>query len=96
MQLYWHKVAPNAPPLETIPEDRVYLSPDDADAFIRDFATFAQGKVTDDDPKAPGIEIGRPGETYRRVRIESTFGKMVVLVTDGHLPFPYGRETDRL
>lgn len=92
MQLYWHKVAPNAPPLATIPEARVYLSPDSAAAFIRDFTAFAQGKVTDDDPKAPGIEIGRPGETYRRVRIESTFGKMVVLVTDGHLPFPYGRE----
>jgi hypothetical protein len=27
------------------------------------------------------------------VRIESTFGRMVVLVTDGHLPFPYGRES---
>jgi hypothetical protein len=26
------------------------------------------------------------------VRIESTFGRMVVLVTDGHLPYPYGRE----
>lgn len=93
MQLYWHKVAPNASPLKTIPENRVYLSPDSADAFIRDFIAFAQGKVTDDDPKAPGIEIGRPGETYRRVRIESNFGRMVVLVTDGHLPFPYGRET---
>lgn len=92
MQLYWHNIAPNAPPLKTIPENRVYLSPDRADAFIRDFTAFAQGKVTDDDPKAPGIEIGRPGESYRRVRIESTFGKMVVLVTDGHLPYPYGRE----
>jgi predicted enzyme related to lactoylglutathione lyase len=92
MQLYWHKAAPNAPPLKTIPEARVYLSPDGADAFIRDFTAFAQGKVTEDDPKAPGIEIGRLGEAYRRVRIESAFGKMAVLVTDGHLPFPYGRE----
>ncbi len=92
MQLYWHNVAPNSPQLKTIPENRVYLSPDRADAFIRDFTAFAQGKVTDDDANAPGIEIGRPGETYRRVRIESTFGRMVVLVTDGHLPFPYGRE----
>jgi len=92
MQLYWHNVAPNSPQLKTIPEDRVYLSPDRADAFIRDFTAFAQGKVANDDAKAPGIEIGRPGETYRRVRIESTFGRMVVLVTDGHLPYPYGRE----
>jgi hypothetical protein len=63
MQLHWHNVAPNYPQLKTVPENRVYLSPDRADTFIRDFTTFAQGKVTDDDPKAPGIEIGRPGET---------------------------------
>ncbi len=24
--------------------------------------------------------------------MESTFGKFTVLVTDGHLPYPYGRE----
>ncbi|MGH6817560.1 MAG: VOC family protein, partial [Methylovirgula sp.] len=50
------------------------------------------GKVLDDDRRAPGIEIGRPGETYRRVRIQSEFGRMTVLVTDGRLPYPYGRE----
>jgi hypothetical protein len=33
-----------------------------------------------------------PGDTYRRIRIESVFGKMTVLVTDGHLPYPYSRE----
>jgi len=26
------------------------------------------------------------------VRIESRFGKLTALVTDGHLPYPYGRE----
>jgi hypothetical protein len=30
--------------------------------------------------------------TYRRIRIESTFGRLTVLVTDGQLPYPYGRE----
>jgi hypothetical protein len=39
------------------------------------------------------MEIGRPTETYRRIRLDSMFGKMTVLVTDGHLPYPYGRET---
>lgn len=92
MQLYWHKVAPDYPPLRTTPENRVYVSPDSAAAFIRDFTGFAAGKVVDDDRQAPGIEIGRPGETYRRVRIQSKFGRMTVLVTDGHLPYPYGRE----
>jgi hypothetical protein len=37
--------------------------------------------------------IGRPGETIREIRIASGFGRMVVFVTDGKLPFPFGRET---
>ena len=45
-----------------------------------------------DDTHAPGVEIGRPGDTYRRIRIDSQFGKLTVHVTDGHLPYPYGRE----
>ncbi len=92
MQLYWHTTAPNYVKLQTIPENRVYLSPDRADAFIRSFVAFSGGTVTRDDPKAPGVEIGRPSDTYRRVRIASTFGNIAVLVTDGHLPYPYGRE----
>jgi len=63
-----------------------------ADVFIRDFLAFSHGEVTSDDAAAPGVEIGRPAETFRRVRISSAFGKAVVLVTDGHLPWPYGRE----
>jgi predicted enzyme related to lactoylglutathione lyase len=93
MQLYWHTKAPSYPALQTIPENRVYVAPEAAASFIRSFVSFAHGKIVSDNAKAPGAEIGRPGDTYRRVRIESTFGKITVLVTDGHLPFPYGRET---
>jgi hypothetical protein len=50
------------------------------------------GKIASDDGRAPGVEIGRPSDIYRRVRIDSTFGKITVLATDGHLPYPYGRE----
>src|SRR3989475_7271844 len=92
MQLYWHTTAPNYAKLQTIPENRVYVSPDRADAFIRSFVAFSGGTVASEDPKAPGVEIGRPGDTYRRVRLASTFGNVAVLVTDGHLPYPYGRE----
>src|SRR6266478_707701 len=92
MQLYWHTTPPNYVKLQTIPENRVYVSPDRADAFIRSFVALSSGTVTRDDPKAPGVEIGRPGDTYRRIRIASTFGNVAVLVTDGHLPYPYGRE----
>lgn len=92
MQLYWHTTAPSYAKLQTIPENRVYVSPDRADTFIRSFVGFSGGTVASDDPKAPGTEIGRPGDTFRRVRLASTFGNVAVLVTDGHLPYPYGRE----
>jgi predicted enzyme related to lactoylglutathione lyase len=92
MQLYWHTTPPSYAAFQTVPENRVYVSPDRADAFVRSFVKFSHGKVVSDDAKAPGVEIGRPNDTYRRIRIESTFGKMTVHVTDGHLPYPYGHE----
>jgi predicted enzyme related to lactoylglutathione lyase len=91
-QLYWHTTPPSYAPLQTVPENRVYVSPDRADAFVRSFLAFSHGSVVSDDSRAPGVEIGRPGETFRRVRIESKFGKLTALVTDGHLPYPYGRD----
>jgi len=91
-QLYWHTIAPAYTPLQTIPENRVYVSSERADAFVRSFLAFSHGSVVSDEARAPGGEIGRPAETYRRVRIESKFGKLTALVTDGHLPYPYGRE----
>jgi hypothetical protein len=93
MQLYWHTTKPAYAALQTIPENRVYVSPDRAAAFIRSFQAFSHGKVVSDDAHAAGIEIGRPADSYRRIRIESIFGRMTVFVTDGHLPYPYGRET---
>ncbi len=70
-QLYWHTTAPSYTPLQTIPENRVYVSSDRADAFVRSFLTFSHGSVVSDETRAPGVEIGS---------------------TDGHLPYPYGRE----
>jgi hypothetical protein len=92
-QLYWHTTAPSAPPLQSIPENRVYVSADRVDEFTRSFLAFSRGKIVSDVAHAPGVEIGRPADSYRRIRMESNFGKMAVLVTDGHLPYPYGRET---
>ena len=92
MQLYWHTTAPNYAKPDTVPENRAYVSPGRADAFIRAFVGFSRGKIVSDDRDAPGIEVGRPKDKYRRVRIDSAFGKIAVLVTDGHLPYPYGRE----
>lgn len=92
MQLYWHPAPPQYPPLETIPDNRVYVSRDQVDNFVNDFVRFAHGKVIADDNQADAGEIGRPGHTYRRIRITSLFGNMQVLVTDGHLPYPFGHE----
>src|SRR2546429_4079222 len=92
MQLYWHTTPPSYADLQTVPETRVCLTSARADAFIRSFVQFSGGTIAGDDPKAPGVEIGRTDGTYRRVRLASTFGTVVALVTDGHLPYPYGRE----
>src|SRR6267142_2435127 len=62
----------------------------DMDAAVS--AARVTGDVVSDDDRAPGIEIGRPRDTYRRVRISSNFGELTVFVTDGQLPYPYGRE----
>jgi len=91
-QLYWHTTAPSYASLQSVPENRVYVSTDKADEFVRSFLALSHGRVAYDDAHAPGLEIGRSGETYRRVRVESQFGKLTVFITNGHLPYPYGRE----
>jgi predicted enzyme related to lactoylglutathione lyase len=93
MQFYWHFKPPTNPSLQMVPDNRVYVSPDTADQFVRSFVAFAQATVVSDDKQADAGEIGRAGETYRRIRITSLFGRMQVLVTDGHLPYPFGHET---
>jgi predicted enzyme related to lactoylglutathione lyase len=92
MQLYWHTTPPSYAPLRTIPENRVYVPPERADMLIRSLLTFSRGKVISDDVHAPGVEIGRPSETYRRIRLSSKFGILTAIVSDGHLPYPYGHE----
>lgn len=92
MQLYWHTKAPSYAPLHSVPDNRVYVSRFAADRFIKQFKTFAHAKVTADGA-IDGAEIGRAGTRIRRVQLTSGFGKMTVFVSDGKLPFPYGRET---
>jgi predicted enzyme related to lactoylglutathione lyase len=91
-QIYWHTKAPSYAPFAHVPENRVYVSSDAADTFLRSFVAFSGGSVVSDE-RFPGDEIGQPGSTFRRIRVGSTFGKLLVLITDGHLPYPYGRET---
>jgi hypothetical protein len=91
-QIYWHTTPPSYAPFQAVPENRVYISPLRSAAFVKSYIRFSRGKIVSDQPKAPGVEIGRADDTYRRIRIESTFGKLTAFVTDGHLPYPYGRE----
>ncbi len=93
MQIYWHTAKPNYPALTTVPENRVYLTADAADGFVRHWLAFSKGRVTADTKAAPGIEIGQPGKTYRRIAITSGYGRMTVAVSDGQIGWPYGRET---
>lgn len=91
MQLYWHTRAPNYAPLQSVPENRIYISRFAANTFIAQFSKFAHAKVVFDGP-VDGGEIGRTGEQIRRIDLTSGFGKMAVFVTDGKLTYPFGRE----
>jgi hypothetical protein len=92
MQFYWHTAKPNYPALGTVPENRIYLTADAADQFVKQWRGFAHATVTADDKAANGAEIGQTGKTYRRIRMTSGYGKMTVIVSDGQLPWPYGRD----
>lgn len=92
MQLYWHTTKPSYTPLATVPENRIYLTPDAADRFLSSWTSFAHGKIVSDRRGVPGTEVGQPDKTIRRVAVETGYGKMVLFVTDGQLPWPYGRD----
>jgi hypothetical protein len=92
IQLWKHNSPTVFKKLATIPDNRFYLDPAAADAFIRDWLAFSHGRVAVDDRSANGAEIGMPGTTYRKVLLDSAFGETLVIVTDGHLPYPFGRD----
>ena len=92
MQLYVHFTPAKHEPLNAVPETRVYVSRDRADAFVQGIIGFSQGTVVSDDLHADAAELGKPGEAFRRIRLDSHFGKLQVNVTDGHLPYPFGYE----
>jgi hypothetical protein len=70
-QLYWHTTAPSYASLQMVPENRVYVSAYAVKAFTTSFLKFSHGEVISDDAYAPGVEIGRPTDTYRRIRVQS-------------------------
>jgi len=93
MQLYWHTTKPDYAAFTSVPENRVYIAADRAEAFVRSFVKFSHGRIVSESSAASGAEVGKSDAKIKRIRIESAFGKMTVFVTDGHLPYPYGHET---
>lgn len=91
-QLYWHTTAPSYPPLRTVPDNRVYLSPGNVEPFLRSYGEFTGAAVDSDEPAADGALLGAPGTTFRQIHLSGPFGNTMVSVTDGHLPYPVGRE----
>jgi hypothetical protein len=91
-QLYWHTTAPSYPPLQTIPDNRVYLPPDAVDAFLKSYREFSAATVDFDDQGADGALLGMPGSTFREIHLSSLFGNTAVFVTNGQLPYPFGHE----
>src|SRR5205809_2968712 len=55
MQLYWHTTAPSYAELQTVPENRVHLSPYRADALLRSLLQFFGCTIDPDDPKPPCV-----------------------------------------
>ena len=79
---------------QTVPENRVYVSAEQAEAFIRRLLAFSQGKVVSDmRERARRARSASPARPFAASASSLGFGKVTVLVTDGQLPFPYGRET---
>lgn len=91
-QLYWHTTAPSYAPLASVPDNRVYLPAARVDQFLKSYLQFTNGRVDGDVAAADGALIGKPGTTFRRIHLTSPFGNTLVAVTDGQLPYPYGRE----
>lgn len=91
LQLYWHTIAPHYAPLATVPENRIYVTRAAADGFVQAWLRFSRGQVTSDGDVS-GALIGRPETKVRRIRIKSGFGTILVLASDGALPWPYGHD----
>ena len=75
MQLYWHTTAPSYASSKRFPRTACTCHPTAPTRSSTASSPSPAAKSASDDPNAPGIEIGRPGDAYRRVRIASTFGK---------------------
>ena len=92
MQLYWHSTPPNYAPLDTIPDNRVYVSSDRVESFVKSFLHFSGGSIPFGHADRQRWRNWNSWPELPSHLLESLFGKMQVMVTDGHLPYPFGHE----
>ena len=93
MQLYWHSRRPPIRPskrFQTIASMCRKIRPTISYSC---FVHFAHGKVVADDKHADAGEIGRQGETYRRIRIASLIRQYAGPGDRWPFPYPFGHET---
>jgi hypothetical protein len=93
IQLWRHFQPVSFPKLATVPQSRVYLEPAAATAFIHDYLAFSGGRIIAAQNHVNGAQIGKPGSTFRQVLISSAFGQVLVIITNGWLPYPFGHES---
>jgi len=60
-QIYWHTTAPSYTPFVTVPENRVYVSPDAVNKFLHSFLAFSDGRVVFDHRGKGGVAPRRCG-----------------------------------
>jgi len=88
-QLYWHTTAPSYARSKYSGEP-VYVSLDRVDAFVSSFVAFSHGVSSLMNARARAKSEDRRNLSASEDRIESQVDRDGY---DGHLPYPYGRET---
>lgn len=91
--LYQDEHRPNLPPLAARPDQRVHIAPAEVDGFVKAFLHFSKGTLMFDSPRRDAAEIGKPGESYRLVRLVSPFGNILIVASQNPLAPPFGTES---
>jgi hypothetical protein len=91
MQLYWHTTPRAMLPWPRFPRTGSTCPPIGP---MRSSATSSRSPKEGRERRRNGSRVRLAGRTRRTdgCASRSLFGKVTVLVTDGHLPYPYGRE----
>ncbi|QNT78316.1 glyoxalase [Entomobacter blattae] len=94
MQLFQFFKPSQYAPLQTVPENRLYIPLEGADEFIRQFSIFSGSALIEDAIMPAGQNPISDGAVRNVLLVSSTsFGNTRIFITNGHLNYPFGRET---